>query len=125
MVTCPKNLEEDTGFSLLELLVAMAVLSVALIPMVGSQSDTAARLAAISDATYARYVAENQLVLVRSQVNDPAAGTRQGTATQAGLTYDWVMTVRRLPGSSLMVVDVTVSRNNKPLYSLTGFRKGY
>lgn len=121
---------QEDGFSLLELLVALAILSLAAIPLMAGQSDSLKQAAKLQEKTLAQMVAENVVVRLRNQPSPPAAGQITGTEIQAGVTFQWQATIARQQSSGLMTMTVRVRAENpvnlkgfQTLVQLTGFRK--
>lgn len=119
------DLRHSDGFSLLELLVAVAVLSLVLVPLMGSQSDTIQRVTDLKARSYARLVAENQISLLRASNSPLSAGLRSGSATQGGIDFRWQAVIKSQPNSRLLILDMTVTGpdDQRPLAQLTGFRR--
>lgn len=123
-------LRQEDGFSLLELLVALAILSLAAIPLMAGQSDSLKQAAKLQEKTLAQMVAENVVVRLRNQPSPPAAGQITGTEIQAGVPFHWQATIVRQQSSGLVTMTVRVGAENpanlkgfQTLVQLTGFRK--
>ncbi len=111
------------GFTLLEILVALAVLAIALsaaIRAVGQSIDSAA---ALRDRTLAQWVAEDRLARHVLEGTWPALDTTEGTAEMGGLKWNWRQEVSPTPVARLRRVDVFVSAPDRPgsIVQLTGF----
>lgn len=115
----------DRGFSLIELLVAVAILSLAAVTLLESQSQAIGLSSGVEQRALASIVAENRLNLALGLEEDPAPGIRNGEAEQMGATFRWRETVREAPGGDLMIVTVSVRGGADPreLITLTGFRR--
>ena len=113
------------GFSLLELLVAIAILSLAVIPMIATQSTAIRSSSRLNEKEIARFVAENALTELSISEIPPEPGMRRGTENQAGFNYDWQAVISRIPNQPLMTIALSVSREGSTdtLYRLNGFRK--
>lgn len=120
-----QKLKSDGGFSLLELLVAVAVLSLAAVTLLDHQASAARMTGRVQEQALAAIVAENRLALLSAQEESPAIGSRSGTAEQFGVSFRWAEVVRVVPGSELMSLDVTVTADGSdaPLAKLTAFRR--
>lgn len=119
------SIKSQEGFSLLELLVAMAILSLAVIPMIASQSTSLRSASILKERTLAEMVAENTLTELSASETPPQVGTMHGTEYQAGIAFDWQADINRITAQNIMTISVSVSRKNtiNPLYKITGFRK--
>lgn len=120
-----QKLKSDGGFSLLELLVAVAVLSLAAVTLLDHQASAARMTGRVQEQALAAIVAENRLALLSAQEESPAIGSRSGTEDQFGVSFRWAEVVRVVPGSELMSLDVTVTADGSdaPLAKLTAFRR--
>ncbi len=104
------------GFTLLEVLVALAVLAVALaaaMRMAALATDTAGQ---VRLRVLANWVAENQLVTLRNGVW-PSVGRRNGEAQQAGVTLGWEEVVSGTPNPNFRRVQVRVYDPAQPDYA--------
>jgi general secretion pathway protein I len=118
-------LKSDAGFSLLELLVAVAVLSLAAMTLLENQAGGMRMTGQVQTQTLAAIVAENRLALLRTQMVAPKPGSNSGNEVQLGQTYRWREDVKLVQGSGLLSLDVTVlgAGGDIELAHLTGFRK--
>lgn len=79
-----QKLKSDGGFSLLELLVAMAVLSLAAVTLLDHQASAARMTGRVQEQALAAIVAENRLALLSAQEESPAIGSRSALRTSLG-----------------------------------------
>lgn len=116
----------DGGFSLVELLVAVAILSLAAVTLLESQTQAIGLTGEVQQRSLASIVAENRLNLALGLVDPPVPGSRSGSEQQLGMEFIWRETVRPAPGGSLLIVDVRVTARDDQheLAYMTGFRKG-
>src|SRR5215468_2789559 len=77
------------GFTLVEVLVALAILAVALAAGFRSVAQTSASATVLKARTLALWVAENRLAAAQLESPAPAIGEREGTQEQAGATFSW------------------------------------
>ncbi|MBU6259799.1 MAG: type II secretion system minor pseudopilin GspI [Burkholderiales bacterium] len=97
------------GFTLLEVLVAMAVIAIALgagLRATGVLVDNAARLAAV---TAAGWCADNELTALRLTHNFPGVGDADFSCSQLGRSYFGKLVTRPTPNPSFRRVDAIVS----------------
>ncbi len=112
-----------TGFTLVELLVAMAVLGLAVLALIrlgtaGVSSATFTRTAMLGDI-----VAENAVVDAMTQVLPPAYGKTTGTIINAGMQWTVTRIVSRTDDVRLMQISVDVrDADGRAAGSLTAFR---
>lgn len=111
------------GFTLIEVLVALAILAVAL----AAGSRAAAMMADSSGELRARllanWVAQNRLAELQARRAWPGTGTREGEVEQAGLKLAWRETVSTTPNPAFRRVEISVSApgDEHRLAQLTGF----
>ncbi len=112
------------GFSLIEVLVALAIFSIAVIAHLHLQSENARTVAALEQRAYARIAAENRLAetLARSAVLE--IGTESGESEIAGLRWAWTERISTTRDAGMLRVDVTVSdeTTGQLLAEVSGFR---
>ncbi len=97
------------GFTLLEVLVALAVVAIALgagLRAAGVLTDNAARLA---DVIAAQWCADNQLTALRLTRSFPGVGDADFGCEQLGRSYPGKLTTRSTPNPSFRRVDAQVS----------------
>lgn len=111
------------GFTLLECLVALAILAVALTAGLRAMGATAQSAAILRDHTLASWIAHDRLAELRATDAWPAPGRNDGTAQQAGRQYIWRETIERTPNPLFRKVEVQVfdGPTDTPLASATGF----
>ncbi len=99
-----------SGFTLLEVLVAMAVIAVALGATVRALGQAADIGGALADRTVARWVAEDHIALLRAELprNPVAIGTRDGQVVQDGRNWRWREIASDPPESPFRRVEVHV-----------------
>ncbi|MGV6810267.1 MAG: type II secretion system minor pseudopilin GspI [bacterium] len=103
----PKK-KQQTGFTLVEVIVALAVVAVALgaiVQTVGNANRNAARL---TEETLARWVASNHLTRLRLAKTWADVGTQTGEETMAGQTWYWQQTVTQTPDANLRKIEIQV-----------------
>ena len=108
------------GFTLLEVLVALAVTAIALgagLRAAGALTDNAARL---SDVVAAQWCADNQLTALRLSRTFPGVGDADFACEELGRSYPGKLITRPTPNPSFRRVDALVSdAEGRPLVSLS------
>lgn len=100
-----------TGFSLIEVLVAVAILATGLIAASRAALVATNDQGVLRDRTLARWVAHNVLAEVRLQPQQAAAGTQiTRQSQQAGVSFIAVAKVTATPSPLFSRVEVTVAR---------------
>ena len=96
------------GFTLLEILIALAILAIALSAAtraMGVSTDTAI---ALRQRTLAAWVAQNHMAELVAGREFPAIGSRTGTAAQGNRSFTWNETVRSTDNPYFRRVEIQV-----------------
>ena len=111
------------GFTLLECLVALAILAVALSAALRAVGSTAQSAATLREHTLGSWVAHNRLAELRASGVFPALGVQQGEAMQAGRLYRWRQTTERTPNPLFRKVEIRVfdAAQETPLTQVSAF----
>src|ERR1700682_5032166 len=107
------------GFTLVEVLVAWAILAVALAAGFRSVAQSADSATALKARTLALWVAENRLAAAQLEAPAPALGERGGNDSQAGASFTWHATVSATPNPAFRRVEITVAEATRPDYVLS------
>ena len=112
------------GFTLVEILVSLAILSImlgALIQTAGANASNAARL---RDRAVAEWVASNRLAELQLSQTFPETGSRTGDEEMFGNRWFWKTIVQKVEDDDLRRVDVEVRRDEdskNPIITIAGF----
>ena len=111
------------GFTLLEILVALAVLAIALAATARSMGAAIDTTAALRDRTLARWVAEDRLAQLELGREWPALDTKEGDADMGGRAFRWRQQTSASPVARMRRVEVSVFQpgTDSPLARMTGF----
>ncbi len=96
------------GFTLLETLVALAILAIALTAAFRALGVTAQSSGELRERLIGDWVAENRLAELRATRAWPNPGINEGTAEQAGRTYRWREDVKNTANPLFRRVDLSV-----------------
>ena len=107
------------GFTLIEVLVALAIVAIAL--LAGLQATSALTRNALrqADVLLAQLCAENELVQVRLSRQMPAVGDSTVRCEQAGRVFDVNVVVRPTPNPTFSRVDAQVFSGSYPVLRLS------
>jgi general secretion pathway protein I len=107
-----------TGFSLIEVLVALTILAVGLIAASRAAVVATGDQTQLRDRTLARWVAHNTLAEIRLQPVMATVGQSVRSVDQAGITFVAQTTVTATPSPIFSRVDIRVARADNPGYQL-------
>ena len=98
----------ERGFTLLEMLVALAVFSLAALALVRLQGVTLRTAADLDSKALGQIVARNLMVEVQTDPAPPALGSQQGEVDNGGRRWRWKREVRAMDDKRLLQVNLTV-----------------
>ncbi len=102
------------GFNLIEIMFALLLLGLVISVSVETSSGDVASYQRMKDTTLARWVAFNQLAVVQTGKDFPAAGKSEGKAEMGEGAWQWQQEILATPDPDLRKVKVSVSREGQP-----------
>jgi general secretion pathway protein I len=119
------------GFTLVEVMVALAIVAIALPALLMSLYQQIDDTAYLRDKTLAYMVAENKLAEIRLVIGSTrnlSAGKDSGLASMADRDWYWWVETKTTEVENFFRVDITVSldeqQQEQPLYTLSAFMSG-
>ncbi|MGH8728378.1 MAG: type II secretion system minor pseudopilin GspI, partial [Burkholderiales bacterium] len=112
------------GFTLLEVLVALAILAVALAAAVRATSIAIDSAAELKARLLAGWVAQNRLAEHIARRSFPSAGENEGSANQANLRFRWREIVSETPNPAFRKIVIAVfseGEESRALAELTAY----
>jgi general secretion pathway protein I len=109
------------GFTLIELVVALAVLGIGMTAVLQSASQAGHAGAFLKQRTVAHWVASNRAAEYSINREWPSPGVTTGTETMANQTWQWEAEVRNTVVPELRLVTIRVMRNGEEKASLVTF----
>lgn len=112
------------GFTLIEVLVALAVLAISLAAVINSVSANTGNAAHLRDRTLAHWVAMNKVAEVQASAVFPDTGVTKGEALMGERAWLWTMTVAATADPNVRRLDVAVrarESDKQPLASLLAY----
>ena len=106
------------GFTLVEILVALAIAAVALAAGMRALAQAAEGAGTLKARTLALWVAQNHLAALQLSPERLARRNDQGTAAQAGMAFTWSVSVSGTPNPAFRRVDIAVAEPQAPTYAL-------
>jgi len=117
-------MNKKQGFTLLEVLVALAILAIALAAVIKATTENAENARYLRDKTLAHWVAMNVLTEIQVRQEWPAVGKKDGTKMMAEREWFWIVKISKTLDEELRRLDVQVFYNRKdeePVTLLVGF----
>jgi general secretion pathway protein I len=96
------------GFTLLEVLVALAIVAIALTAAVRAAGVSLDSSAQVKERMFATWIAQNRLAELTARHTFPELGSRTGPAAQAGRNFTWEEIVGPTPNDSFRRVEIRV-----------------
>ena len=122
MMKMIKFKQTQKGLSLLELLIALAVLAIFITPMLtGLFSSSVVALGNSKERTLANFLAQNHFAELEIEDEWPSVGTKQGTTEYAGREWEWEQQVVATGVETMRRVTFTVKFGEEGVFSMTGF----
>lgn len=101
------------GFTLIEVLLAMALFAIAGVALLGVAANSGGNLQYLEQKTYANWVASNQLTEAVLNTQWPPQNNKKGKVELAGREWIWQQKVLKTMDNSLRAVVVEVRLNEK------------
>lgn len=125
-----KPLANNRGFTLIEVLIALAILAIALTAAVRAASVATDSANETKLRTLATWIAQNRIALVSTSAVFPPVGESNGRETMANIEFAWKQKISNTPNSAFRKIEVQVLRpvgggvgaaNESWLANLSGF----
>ena len=126
MMASNRSLDQarQRGFTLLEVLVALAIFAITAAAMINGITTSLAAQSHLERKTIAHWVAMNQLTEVKLQATWPSIGLTDGTEEMTGHEWFWTRKVEETADPKLRRVDIEVRTEREdetPIVRLSGF----
>ena len=105
------NLSKQRGFTLIEVMLAMAVFAIAGVALLGVADNNYRHISHLEEKMFANWVASNQLVEVSLDKTWPPKNNRKGKVEMAGRTWYWQQKVIKTANKELRAVKMQVRLN--------------
>ena len=131
MVRHMHRTSSHSGFTLLEVMVALAVFAVVSVALVGNSASTLRQAGIIQERTVATWIAEDELtklrILPRDDENFPGVGTSRNVIEMASYEWDVETEVESTENDFVRRVTVRVYKetDDEPTAELIGFLGRY
>ncbi|MDQ7015826.1 MAG: type II secretion system minor pseudopilin GspI [Gammaproteobacteria bacterium] len=117
-------MSSNHGFTLIEVMVALAVLAVALSALIKGAADTTANSSYLQQKSFATWVAANKISELRLKKKWLDKGKKSGTEEMAGYKWHWSSVVKATQSKEMRRLDVGVrlkAEDENPLVKLASF----
>ncbi len=111
------------GFTLIEVMVALLVITVSLFAIFKSTSSVTWHATYLKEKTIANWVAQNQVALYRSKRTWGPISNTSGQVSMADAEWEWKMHIAKTENPNIRKIDVEVFRDDDEviLGSATGY----
>ena len=126
MSSADPRLSSQRGFTLIEVLAALVIVSLGMLGVIQAVSQTASNSVYLRDKTLAHWIAMNRLTEVRLAQAAPPLSKTSDELDYAGRRWRWTMEVQETAVESMRRIDVRVAaadagEEGSALAVLTGF----
>ena len=109
MTTARRHFFRLRGFTLMEVLVALLIVSLGMLAVIEAVGQAASNSSYLRDKTMAHWVAMNRLTELRLQKQPPAFGESSGEVDMAGQRWRWHTKVSETAVTTISRIDVNVA----------------
>jgi general secretion pathway protein I len=115
--------DSQRGFTLIEVMVALVIATLALVAVMASISQMVDAGSAMRERTFASWIAQNRITELRLANVEPEVSETNGEVNFAGLEWAWTTTVSETGVEFLYRVDVAVgfAGTDDVIRTVTGF----
>lgn len=113
-----KPVHHNNGFTLLEVLAALAIISIAIVALFSSLSQGTRLTSRVEERMIGNWVASNTITQTKSQTSWPQIGEENTDVEMAGRTWYVVQSVKQTDDENIRRIEVTVSTDNKGNFSV-------
>lgn len=101
------------GMTLLEVLVALMVFSIAAVAITKSLGEQMANMPILEERTLAQWVASNEMVNAKLETGFPATGKKDGRVELAGRDWYWRKEVIKTTDDDFRMIRISVSDDDR------------
>lgn len=116
---------ESRGFTLIEVVVALAILGIGMLAVFKTIGDTVHNVDDLRDRSFAEWIADNRITEIRISGEMPSVEETAGEVEFAGRQWHWLSKVSQTQVQGLRRIDVSVRHDDDPenssIVTLSGF----
>jgi general secretion pathway protein I len=120
---CRRDSRICRGFTLIEVLIALAVIAIALLALTRAASVQVQSFDGLRERSLAGWVAANVLTETRLATTFPPTGRSDGRMQLAGRDWRWTRDVQPTPNSEIRRIEISIfaGEAREPSATLSGF----
>ena len=107
------RLNKQKGMTLLEVIVALAVFSIAAVSITKSLGEQIANMPILEERTMAQWVAHNQMVDARLETKFPEIGRKDGQVELANQDWYWRKEVVKTTDDNFRMIRISISDDER------------
>lgn len=115
---------QSRGFTLFEILIALAILAIAMGAITKLASSQSLNTAHLVDKTFAHWLAMNKMTELQLTAQWPSKGKKEGDEEMGLRSWHWVQTVSDTPDDRVRRVEISIyieKSDPSPITTLTSF----
>ena len=116
-----KRVNSISGFTLIEVMLAMAVFAIAGVALLSTAENNSRNLGYLEQKTFADWIASNQLVAASLATSWPPKNNKKGKVEMAGREWFWQQKVIKTADNNLRQVTMEIRLAEKDEKALTSF----
>jgi len=117
------QISNKNGFTLFEVLIALAILAISLTAMIKASSENTVNTAYLRNKYLASLVAANKMNELQLLQNWPVTGNSNGKTELGKYTWKWNIKIETTPDSRLrrVIIDISLDKKEHTLYQSIGY----
>jgi general secretion pathway protein I len=113
------GLKQRSGFTLIEVLVALAIIAISMGAALSSSGSQASNATYLKQKTIAHWVAMNEMAQLQIEKAITETGNRDGETKMAGATWYWTRKTTKTVYDGVFEIELRVFSDKKREHSLT------
>lgn len=111
--------KRSTGFTLIEVLVALAIIAISLGAILSTSGTQASGATYLKQKTIAHWVAMNEITRIQIEKSVTETGSRDGDSEMAGVKWYWTRKITKTEFDGVFEIELRVFNDKKHDNSLT------